>query len=55
MDKEQRSALANLNGWLMVTVITAVIGVSLAKWLLFAVIPCMLVASYYQNKFIGEQ
>lgn len=55
MTTEQRSALANMNGWLMVTVLTVVFGVSMEKWLLFAVIPCMLIAAYHQSKFIGQK
>lgn len=54
MTKEQRTALASMNGWFMVKVVTVVLGVGMEKGLLFATIPCMLVTSYYQHKFFKE-
>ncbi len=53
MTKEQRHALANFNGWLMVTVVMAIMGPTWGQIGWAAVLPPMFIAGYYQNKFIG--
>lgn len=53
MTKEQRHALANMNGWHMTTIMMALIAPTWASWTIILVIPPILVASYYHNKFVG--
>ena len=54
MSREQRLALANMNGWIMLVVVTTILGASHVPFLLLVAPIGMFVAAHYQSKFVGK-